>query len=127
MYVFYVSWRLWEAHLYIFYVSWKLWEALCVFYMSWGLWEAHLQVFYESWGLWEADLYVYYVPRRLWEVHLWFFTCRGGSGKLICMILRVLEGSGGASLRILVFKEQINYRNKAESGGVLNYTYSMGH
>ena len=34
-YVFYVFWRLWEAHLYVFYVSWRLWEAhLYVFYVS---------------------------------------------------------------------------------------------
>ena len=25
--VFYVSWKLWEAHLYVFYVSWRLREA----------------------------------------------------------------------------------------------------
>ena len=24
MYVFYVSWRLWEPHLHVFYVSWRL-------------------------------------------------------------------------------------------------------
>ena len=35
LYVFYVSWRLWEVHLYVFYVSWRLWEAhLYVFYVS---------------------------------------------------------------------------------------------
>ena len=35
MYVFYVSRRLWEAHLYVFYVSGRLWEAhLYVFYVS---------------------------------------------------------------------------------------------
>ena len=33
MYVFYVSWRLWEAHLFVFYMSWRLWEVdLYVFY-----------------------------------------------------------------------------------------------
>ena len=33
MYVFYVSWRLWEGHLFVFYVSWRLWEAhFYVFY-----------------------------------------------------------------------------------------------
>ena len=35
VYVFYVSWRLWEAHSYVFSVSWRLWEAhLYVFYVS---------------------------------------------------------------------------------------------
>ena len=39
--MFYVSWRLWEAHLYVFYVSWRLCEAhLTVFYVSGRLWEA---------------------------------------------------------------------------------------
>ena len=47
--MFYVSWRLWEAHVYVFYVSWRVWEAhLYVFYVSWRLWEAHLDVFYVS-------------------------------------------------------------------------------
>ena len=35
------------AHLYVFYVSWRLWEArLYVFYVSWRLWEAHLYVLF---------------------------------------------------------------------------------
>ena len=54
--VFYVSGRLWEAHLYVFYVSGRLWEA-------------HLYVFYVSRRLWEAHLYVFYVSRRL---EFWF-------------------------------------------------------
>ena len=69
LYLFYVSWRLWEAYLYVFYVSGRL-RALCeahlyVFYVSWRLWEAHLYVFYVSGRLWEAHLYVFYVSRRL--------------------------------------------------------------
>ena len=35
-----------------------------MFYVSWRLWEAHLYVFYVSWRLWEADLYVFYEVLR---------------------------------------------------------------
>ena len=36
LYVFYVSWRFWEAHLYVFYVSWRLWEAHLYVFSSLG-------------------------------------------------------------------------------------------
>ena len=41
-----------------------------VFYVSWRLGEAHLHVFYVSWGLWEAHLYVFYVSGRIQGLQL---------------------------------------------------------
>ena len=95
MYVFYMSWRLWEGPLYVLYVSWRLWEAhLYVIHVSWRLWEAHLYVFYVSWRLWEAHLYLFYVSGGVQRAQA-LTNLRRRVGPLKKDLTRVWGGEGG--------------------------------
>ena len=90
-----------------------------MFYVSWRLWEAHLYVFYVSWRLWEAHLYVFYVSGRLrggpdsanlrYRVGPLNKHLRAQASEALRLaearVLRVLEALGGSFVRILCVRE----------------------
>ena len=83
-----------------------------VFYVYWRLWEAHLFVSYVSWRLWEAHLYGFYVSGRVLGVpdSPALRVSVGPSPKNLrpealrlaeACVLRVLEALGGSFVRVL--------------------------
>ena len=95
--MFYVSWRLWEAHLYVFYVSGRLRGGTD----SGNLWERvgplKKDLTRAGGGEGARGLICMFLtcPGRSWRLICMYFTCPGGSGRLICMYFTCPGGSGG--------------------------------